>query len=218
VVPDQPAVKTARFIDASDAATDNLPEVTMEAITISTTAASPGTEQAGAESDVATELDGWLAELGLTPIERAERDEATSWDIVLDGRKRRALRITLILDPQVALIAYVYLAPPIADSFRKSYRQLLRWNDELPFAKFVVTEDERPVLTLEAAADGLSLDDVGRLLARSLAISDLIHDQAIALMGELRRRHAKLVEDQPEPDPAGVALLDRYASDVAELA
>jgi Putative bacterial sensory transduction regulator len=218
VVPDQLAVKTARFIDASDAATDNLPEVTMEAITISTTAASPGTEQAGAESDVATELDGWLAELGLTPIERAERDEATSWDIVLDGRKRRALRITLILDPQVALIAYVYLAPPIADSFRKSYRQLLRWNDELPFAKFAVTEDERPVLTLEAAADGLSLDDVGRLLARSLAISDLIHDQAIALMGELRRRHAKLVEDQPEPDPAGVALLDRYASDVAELA
>jgi hypothetical protein len=135
---------------------------------------------------------------------------------VLDGRKRRGLRITLILDPQVALIAYVYLAPPIADSFRKSYRQLLRWNDELPFAKFAVTEDERPVLTLEASADNLSRDDVGRLLARSLAIADLIHDKAIALMGELRRRHAVIVETS-EPDPAGVALLDRYANEVAEL-
>ena len=98
-----------------------------------------------------------------------------------------------------------------------SYRQFLRWNDELPFVKFAVTEDERPVLTLETAADGLSLDDVGRLLARSLAIADLIHDQALALMGELRRRHAKLIEDQPEPDPSGVALLDRYANEVAEL-
>ena len=190
----------------------------MEAITISTTPAGPETEHSGAESDLATELDGWLADLGLTPIERAERDEATSWDIVLDGRKRRALQITLILDPQVALIAYVYLAPPIADSFRKSYGQLLRWNDEMPFAKFAVTEDERPLLTLEVPARGLELDDVGRLLARSLAIADLIHDQAIALMGELRRRHAKLIEDQPEADPSGVALLDRYAADLVEVA
>jgi hypothetical protein len=165
---------------------------------------------------VATELDGWLTELGLAPIERAERDEATSWDIVLDGRKRRALRITLILDPEVALVAYVYLAPPIADSFRKSYRQLLRWNDELPFAKFAVTDDERPVLTLETSVDDLDRDDVGRLLARSLAIADLIHDQALALMGELRRRHAVIAEAS-EPDPAGVVLLDRYAADLQEL-
>jgi hypothetical protein len=214
--PDQRAVETARFIDASDAATDNLPEVTMEAITTSTTPADPGNERTKGPSNLAIDVDGWLTELGLTPIERAERDEATSWDIVLDGRKRRALRITLILDPNVALISYVYLAPPIADSFRKSYRQLLRWNDELPFAKFAVTEDERPVLTLEASTDGLGLDDVGRLLARSLAIADLIHDQAIALMGELRRRHAVIAE-AAEPDPAGVALLDRYANDLAEL-
>ena len=117
----------------------------MEAITVSTTPANQATEDPDVDAALDKELDGWLAELGLAPIERAERDEATSWDIVLDGRKRRALRITLILDPDVALIAYVYLAPPIADSFRKSYRQLLRWNDELPFAKFAVTEDERPV-------------------------------------------------------------------------
>ena len=86
----------------------------------------------------------------------------------------------------------------------------------MPFAKFAVTEDERPVLTLEISADGLDSDDVGRLLARSLAIADLIHDQAIALMGELRRRHAVIAETT-EPDPAGAALLDRYADDLAEL-
>ena len=163
-----------------------------------------------------TELDSWLAELGLTPIERDEREGAASWDLVLDGRKRRGLRVTLILDPQVALIAWVHLAPPLSDSFRKTYRQLLRWNDEFPFAKFAVSEDERPILTAEIPADGLDRDALGGLLARVLAITDLTHDQALVLMGELRRKHAALAAAS-EPDPAGVALLDRYSAELSEL-
>ena len=152
----------------------------------------------------------------MTPIERVEREGATSWDLVLDGRKRRAVRVTLILDPQVALIAWAHLAPPLSDSFRKTYRQLLRWNDELPFAKFAVSEDERPILTAEIAAAGLDRDGVGLLLARVLAICDLTHDQSLALMGELRRKHAALAAAS-EPDPAGVGLLERYATRLAEL-
>lgn len=171
----------------------------------------------GAVTTKTIELDGWLSELGLTPIERAEREGATSWDLLLDGRKRRGLRVTLILDPAVALIAWVHLAPPLSDSFRKTYRQLLRWNDEFPFAKFAVSEDERPMLTAEIAAADLDLDAVGGLLARVLAITDLIHEPALALMGELRRRHAALAA-AGEPDPAGVALLERYAAVVVEFA
>ena len=135
---------------------------------------------------------------------------------MLDGRKRRGLRVTLILDPAVALVAWVHLGPPLSDNFRKTYRQLLRWNDELPFAKFAVSEDERPILTAEVAADGLDLDAVGRLLARALAIADLIHDPLLALNNDLRRRHAERIA-KSEPDPAGVQLLDRYAAEVAEL-
>jgi putative sensory transduction regulator len=161
------------------------------------------------------EIDGWLTELGLTPIERDEREGATSWDFVVDGRKRRGLRVTLILDPDVALVAWVHFGPPISDNFRKSYRQLLRWNDELPFAKFALSEDERPVLTAEAPLAHLDRDVVGTLLARVLAISELVHDQALALMGELRRRHAALATG--DPDPAGAALLDRYAAEIREL-
>jgi hypothetical protein len=172
-----------------------------------------------AQVSVATKVDGWLAELGVTPIERDEREGATSWDLLLDGRKRRALRVTLILDPQVALVAWVHLAPPISDNFRKTYRQLLRWNDELPFAKFAVSEDERPVLTMEMPISNgaaLSRDEVGSLLARVLAIADLIHEQSLTLMGELRRRHASLAAAS-EPDPAGVALLERYSAQIAEV-
>lgn len=156
-----------------------------------------------------------MVELGITPIERAEREGATSWDLRFDGRRRRGLRVTLILDPDVALVAWVHFGPPISDNFRKSYRQLLRWNDELPFAKFAVSEDERPVLTAEAPVEGLDRDVVGLLLARVLAICDLVHDDALKLMGELRRRDASPVAG--EPDPAGAALLERYAADLAEL-
>ena len=160
-------------------------------------------------------VDGWLTELGLKPVERAGREGATSWDLLLDGRQRRGVRVTLILDPAVALVAWVHFGPPLSDNFRKTYRQLLRWNDELPFAKFALSEDERPVLTAEVAADGLTRDVVGTLLARVLAICDLVHEPVLALMGELRRKDAALAAS--ERDPAGVALLDRYAAELSEL-
>jgi hypothetical protein len=165
--------------------------------------------------DLATQIDAWLAELGLTSVERAEREGATSWDLVLDGRRRRAVRVTLILDPALALLAWVHFGPPLSDNFRKTYRQLLRWNDELPFAKFALSEDERPILTAEVQAAGLTRDSVGTLLARVLAICDLVHEPVLALMGELSRKQAAL--NAGESDPAGVALLDRYAAELGEL-
>ena len=164
----------------------------------------------------ASNVDAWLTELGLAPVERAEREGATSWDLVLDGRKRRALRVTLMLDPEVALVAWVHFGPPLSDNFRKTYRQLLRWNDELPFAKFALSEDERPVLTAEVPATGLTRDVVGLLLARVVAICDLVHEPMLALVAELRRKDAALAAGKS--DPAGVALLDRYAADLTGLA
>jgi hypothetical protein len=161
-------------------------------------------------------VDGWLSELGLKPVERVEREGAVSWDLVLDGRRRRGVRVTLILDPGTALVAWAHFGPPLSDNFRKTYRQLLRWNDELPFAKFALSEDERPVLTAEVPADGLTRDVVGTLLARVLAICDLVHEPVLALIGELSRKQAALAKEAS--DPAGVALLDRYASALSELA
>jgi hypothetical protein len=160
-------------------------------------------------------VDLWLGELGLKSVERVEREGATSWDLLLDGRRRRGVRVTLIFDPAVALVAWAHFGPPLSDNFRKTYRQLLRWNDELPFAKFALSEDERPVLTAEVAAEGLTRDVVGTLVARVLAICDLVHEPVLALMGELGRKQAALAKE--ESDPAGVALLDRYASQLGDL-
>ena len=102
------------------------------------------------------------------PSERAERDGIASWDLVLDGLRRFDLRVTVILDPALAIIVWAQFAPPISDMFRKSYRKLLRWNDEFPFAKFSVGEDERPLLAVEVPIAEADADELGLALARIL--------------------------------------------------
>ena len=128
-----------------------------------------------ASAVTAADVEAWLAELGLEPLERADREGVASWDLILDGTRRAALRITLILDPTLALICWAHYAPPINDSFRKSYRKLLRWNDELPFVKFSVGEDERPLLVAELPVETVDADALGLALARQLAVADRYH-------------------------------------------
>src|SRR6188474_1483254 len=96
----------------------------------------------GAPTVRPADVERWLTDLGLEPVERAERDGIASWDLVLDGRRRFDLRVTVILDPSLALICWAHFAPPI--------------NDEFPFAKFSVGEDERPLLAVELPIDGLA--------------------------------------------------------------
>ncbi len=166
-----------------------------------------------ASASVAADVEAWLSELGLEPQERADREGVTSWDLVLDGTRRSALRVTLILDPSLALIAWGHFAPPINDSFRKSYRLLLRWNDETPFVKFAVGEDERPVLIAEIPIGELDLDALGLAVARLLAVADRLHEPATTwLKGGAWSIEAPATDDGPGP-----RLLDRYAEALGEL-
>ena len=160
------------------------------------------------------DVEAWLADLGLAPLERADREGVTSWDLVLDGRRRAALRITLILDPNLALICWAHYAPPINDGFRRSYRKLLRWNDELPFVKFSIGEDERPLLVAELPIETADRDALGAAIARQLAVADRFHGESIGWL--------KAGGWPVEPVPAtatgpGPALLARYADEVREL-
>lgn len=159
------------------------------------------------------EIDRWLAETGIEPLERAEREGAVSWDMMLDGRRRHDIRLTLILDPTLALIGWVHYAPPLADTFRKSYERFLRWSDELPFAKFVLSEDLRPILTSEVPIERLDADSLGLAVARLLAICDLLLDESINWLWPGAKQ-------APAPDRPSrqAALLDRYAHQLGELA
>lgn len=158
------------------------------------------------------DIDRWLVELGLVPDDRGERDGVTSWDLLLDGVRRHDIRVTLILDPDLALLCWVHYAPPINDSFRVSYRKLLRWNDELPFVKFGVSVDERPVLTAELPVREVDGDALGLALARLVTVCDLLLDDSLKWLYPGARR-------APEPKRPGrhEALLARYATQLGEL-
>ncbi len=178
--------------------------------------AEPGAAGAGlrpAEAGVRpTEVERWLGELGLEPLARVDRDGVTSWDLRLDGRRRFDLPITLILDPSLALICWVHFAPPIGDAFRKSYRKLLRWNDEYPFAKFSVAEDERPVLATEIPIAAADRDELGLGLARSLAIADRLLEETAPWLWIGGR-----IPDTSSRTSRGAHLLDRYRERLGEL-
>ena len=170
----------------------------------------------GAPAVHPADVERWLADLGLEPVERADRDGISSWDLVLDGRRRFDLRVTVILDPSLALICWAHFAPPINDMFRKSYRKLLRWNDEFPFAKFSVGEDERPLLAVELPLESLGAttgaDALGLALARIVGIADRLLDETTAAgCGSAGR-----MPDQRRSDAAGTPpCLERFADRLA---
>jgi hypothetical protein len=160
----------------------------------------------------ADDIEAWLAELGIVPEERIERDRITSWDLRLDGLRRFDIRMTLILDPTLGLIAWVHFAPPIGDSFRKSYRKLLHWNDDYPFVKFGLGADERPILTTELPLAIVDRDEMGVAIARLLAICDQLLEESASWLWIGGR-----IPDQGDRVSRQVGLFARYADRLAEL-
>jgi len=170
------------------------------------------TADSGAPSVRPADVEGWLNDLGLTPTERADRDGIASWDLVLDGRRRFDLRVTVILDPAMAVICWAHYAPPISDMFRKSYRRLLRWNDEFPFVKFSVSEDERPVMAVESPIAEVDADALGIAIARILGVADRLLDESRDWLWQGGR-----MPDPGDRTSANEAFLTRYAGRLPEL-
>ena len=166
----------------------------------------------GAQPVRPVDVEAWFTELGLRPAERADRDEIASWDLVLDGRRRFDLRLTVILDPALAIICWAQYAPPISDMFRKSYRRLLRWNDEFPFAKFSVAEDERPLLAVELPIEDASADALGLAIARILGIADRLLDESGDWLW-----HGGPMPEVGDRTPGNRAFLDRFSARLPEL-
>jgi hypothetical protein len=170
----------------------------------------------GAPAVRPADVERWLTDLGLEPVDRAERDGIASWDLVLDGRRRFDLRVTIILDPALALICWAHFAPPISDMFRKSYRKLLRWNDEFPFAKFSIGDDERPLLAVELpiadAPAPPSGDQLGLALARIVGLADRLLEESAGWLWIGGK-----IPDMTDRKRRNAAFLERYEARIAEL-
>ena len=154
-------------------------------------------------------VEGWLRDFGLRPGKPQLRDGVVSWDLRCDGRKRAAIPVTVILAPGLGCVVWIPFAPPLSDELRKSYRRLLRWNEEYPFVKFGVSEDERPVLSAELPLAELDRDHLGEALARCVALCDLLYEDSARW----------LKSDAPSRgrSPSAVPLLERFADRLTEL-
>jgi Putative bacterial sensory transduction regulator len=166
----------------------------------------------GAPTVRPADVERWLTDLGLEPIDRAERDGIASWDLVLDGRRRFDLRVTVILDPSLGVICWAHFAPPIGDMFRKSYRKLLRWNDEFPFAKFSLGEDERPLLAVELPITEADPEGLGLALARIVGIADQLLEESASWLWIGGR-----MPDQSARQSRNEAFLSRFDAQLGEL-
>lgn len=164
-------------------------------------------------SGSAAAVDTWLEQLGLAPLTRVQRDGATAWDLLLDGRRRFDLRLTIIWQPGVGLVVWLPFAPPVQDGHRRTYQQLLQWNDELPFVKFGLDPELRVVLSAEIAPEAADARALGLAIARALAVCDRL------LEASARWLWPGGAPPAPEPGRVsrGRALLDRYVGELAEL-
>jgi hypothetical protein len=177
------------------------------------TAACRAATSPGAATTEPAVVETWLRDLGLEPGPRIDREGIVAWDLALDGRRRRDLRVTVILDPSIGLIIWGHLAPPLGDGLRKAYRTLLRWNEDFPLAKASVAEDGRPILAVELPARWLDADEVGLALARVVGIADSVFDESRGWLWIGGR-----VPDGYEARPIrNAVLLERFAPRLPEL-
>ena len=120
--------------------------------------------------------------------------------------------MTVILDPAVGAFVWLHMAPPIGDAMRRSYRKLLRWNDEFPFVKFSLAADDRPIAAVEIQPDRVDRDALGLAIARLLAICDLLLEETAEWIW---------IGGRVPPQGPGVGrnlgLLERYAEQLGEL-
>ncbi|HEX5825615.1 MAG TPA: YbjN domain-containing protein, partial [Candidatus Limnocylindrales bacterium] len=97
-------------------------------------------------------------------------------------------------------------------AFRRSYRKLLRWNDEYPFVKFSVAEDERPVLASEIPIGAADRDELGLALARALAVADRLLEESAGWLWIGGR-----IPDVSARTSRGAHLIQRYRDRLGEL-
>jgi hypothetical protein len=174
---------------------------------------SPAKPATAATSATPAAVRRWLGELGVTAGAEVERDGIVAWDLAIDGRTRRDLRVTLILDPSLGVIVWAHLAPPLLDGLRKGYRTLLRWNDEFPLVKFSIADDGRPIAAVEIPIRWLDADELGLALARVAGVADRVFDDTRAWLWIGGR-----VPDGYASRPIrNEALLTRFAPALGEL-
>jgi len=141
-------------------------------------------------SEEAPPLDRWLRDLGVEVVAAAGDADAValSRDVVVDGRRRFDLRITVAWVSGVGCSLWAYYGLESMEIPKRVYARMLRANFDYPFVKFALTDDDRPMLMTELPTAGMDRDELGRGLVRLATVADrLLEETASAVVdrGEL---------------------------------
>ena len=125
-------------------------------------------------STEAPPIDRWLGELGLEVVASAgvPGGEAFSRDVVIDGRRRLDLRVTVAWVAGIGASLWAYYGLEAMEIPKRVYARMLRANFDYPYVKFALTDDDRPMLMTELPAAALDRDELGRGLARLAIVAD----------------------------------------------
>jgi hypothetical protein len=141
-------------------------------------------------SDEAPPIDRWLGELGLEVVASTSDPggQVLSRDVVIDGRRRFDLRVTVAWVAGVGGSLWAYYGFEGMEIPKRVYARMLRANFDYPYVKFALTDDDRPMLMTELPSAALDRDELGRGLARLAIVGDRLLDEtavAVADRGQL---------------------------------
>ena len=134
---------------------------------------------------------------------------AFSRDVVLDGRRRFDLRVTVAWVDGFGLSLWAYYGADGMEIPRRVIVRMLRANFEYAFVKFALTDDDRPMLMTELPAHGADRDGLAQALVRLTIVADRLVDEtapAIADRGNLPDWGGRATRND--------ALLAAYRADV----
>ncbi len=162
-------------------------------------------------SEDAPPIDAMLADLGCQVVGSAEAPggSAISRDVVLDGRRRFDLRVTVAWVAGVGCSLWAYYGLEAMEIPKRVYARMLRANFDYPYVKFAMTDDDRPMLMTELPSVALDRDELGRGLARLASVADRLLEETAAAIADraiLPNWAGRVSRNQ--------ALLDRYGPDV----
>ena len=157
------------------------------------------------------EIDGWLRDLGLEVVgsSGSAADPAFSRDIVLDGRRRFDLRVTVAWVAGIGCSLWAYYGLEAMEIPKRLYARMLRANFDYPYVKFALTDDDRPMLMTELPAAALDRDELGRALARLLVVADRLLEETANAVAD-----RGILPDWSDRVGRNPQLLAAYARDV----
>jgi hypothetical protein len=165
-------------------------------------------------SEEAPPIDRMLDGLGLEVVGTSGDPGGASLtrDIVLDGRRRFDLRVTVAWVAGVGCSLWAYYGLEAMEIPKRVYARMLRANFDYPFVKFAMTDDDRPMLMTELPTSALDRDELGRGLARLAIVADRLMEETAAAVAD-----RAILPDWSGRRSRTAALLDTYGPEVEAI-